>query len=85
MPWRRMRLRNAEVLARCDASGELVSKEGRVEVGLPVALFPGVIADPIRDHYAVTADGQRFLVPVTAGGDAEARLHVVTNWTSLSK
>ena len=32
MPWRRMRLRNAEVLARCDASGELVSKEGRVEV-----------------------------------------------------
>ena len=27
-----MRLRNAEVLARCDASGELVSKEGRVEV-----------------------------------------------------
>lgn len=32
MPWRRMRLRNAEVLARCDASGELVSNEGRVEV-----------------------------------------------------
>ena len=32
MPWRRMRLRNAEVLARCDESGELVSKEGRVEI-----------------------------------------------------
>ena len=32
MSWRRMRLRNAEVLARCDASGELVSKDGRVEV-----------------------------------------------------
>lgn len=32
MPWRRMRLRNAEVLARCDDSGELVSNEGRVEV-----------------------------------------------------
>jgi len=27
-----MRLRNAEVFARCDESGELVSKEGRVEV-----------------------------------------------------
>jgi ribonuclease HI len=27
-----MRLRNAEVLARCDESGELVSKGGRVEV-----------------------------------------------------
>ncbi|NNE20322.1 MAG: ribonuclease HI, partial [Myxococcales bacterium] len=32
MPWRRMRLRNAEVLARCDESGELVAREGRVEV-----------------------------------------------------
>jgi len=32
MPWRRMLLRNAEVLARCDASGELVANEGRVEV-----------------------------------------------------
>lgn len=27
-----MRLRNAEVLARCDGSGELVTREGRVEV-----------------------------------------------------
>ena len=32
MPWRRMQLRNAEVLARCDESGELVSKGGRVEI-----------------------------------------------------
>lgn len=32
MPWRRMRLRNAEVLARCDEAGELVSQGGRVEV-----------------------------------------------------
>jgi ribonuclease HI len=32
MPWRRMRLRNAEVLARCDESGELVTNGGRVEV-----------------------------------------------------
>ena len=32
MPWRRMRLRDAEVLARCDESGELVSNGGRVEV-----------------------------------------------------
>ena len=32
MPWRKMRLRNAEVLARCDASGELVADGGRVEV-----------------------------------------------------
>lgn len=32
MPWRRMRLRNAEVLARCDERGELLSKDGRVEI-----------------------------------------------------
>ena len=32
MPWRRMRLRNAEVLARCAEDGELVSKGGRVEI-----------------------------------------------------
>ena len=32
MPWRRMRLRNAEVFARCDERGELVSNGGRVEV-----------------------------------------------------
>jgi ribonuclease HI len=32
MPWRRMRLRNSEVLARCDEQGRLVSKGGRVEI-----------------------------------------------------
>ncbi len=32
MPWRRMRLRKAEVFARCDPSGELISNGGRVEV-----------------------------------------------------
>ncbi len=32
MPWRRMRLRNAEVFARCDGEGELTSNGGRVEI-----------------------------------------------------
>ncbi len=32
MGWRRMRLRNAEVLARCDESGQLVQTDGRVEI-----------------------------------------------------
>lgn len=32
MPWRRMRLRNSDVFARCDEQGELVSKGGRVEI-----------------------------------------------------
>jgi len=64
---------------------DVQTKSSRIEVGLPVALFPGVIADPIRDHYAVTADGQRFLVPLPVGSDTGTRLHVVTNWTSLLK
>jgi Tol biopolymer transport system component len=59
--------------------------DGRMEVGLPVALFPGVIADAIRDHYAVTADGQRFLVPMPVGNETKRRLHVITSWTSLLK
>ncbi|MEM7433934.1 MAG: ribonuclease H [Myxococcota bacterium] len=32
MPWRRMRLRNAQVFARCDDHGELLTTDGRVEV-----------------------------------------------------
>jgi Tol biopolymer transport system component len=56
-----------------------------VEVGLPKALLAGVDSDPTADHYAATADGQRFLVPVPVGEDAGTRIHVVTNWTSLLK
>jgi Tol biopolymer transport system component len=61
------------------------AKGDRIEVGLPVALFSGVIANPITDHYAATADGQRFLVSVPVGENASTRIHVVTNWTSLLK
>jgi dipeptidyl aminopeptidase/acylaminoacyl peptidase len=57
----------------------------RIDVGLPVALFSGVIADPLTDHYSATADGQRFLVPVPVGQESRRRIHVVTNWTSLLK
>lgn len=32
MPWRRMRLRNSDVLARCDEQGRLISQGGRVEI-----------------------------------------------------
>jgi Tol biopolymer transport system component len=59
------------------------AKGDRIEVGLPVALFAGVNPDPSTDHYAATADGQRFLVPLPVGEEAAARIHVVTNWTSL--
>ncbi len=59
------------------------AQAGQIEVGLPQALFSGVIADPITDHYAVAANGQRFLVAVPVDKDPRARIHVVTNWTSL--
>jgi ribonuclease HI len=32
MPWRRMRLRNAQVFARCNERGELIQNGGRVEI-----------------------------------------------------
>ena len=32
MPWRKVRFKGDEVLARCDASGQLVSDGGRVEI-----------------------------------------------------
>jgi Tol biopolymer transport system component len=59
--------------------------EGRLEIGLPTQLFAGVMADPYTDHYAVSADGQRFLVKVPVEGAALEKIHVVTNWTSLLK
>jgi Tol biopolymer transport system component len=62
---------------------EVRAEEARIEVGLPVALFAGVNPTPNTDHFAVTADGQRFLLTVPVEDDSEARIHVVLNWTSL--
>jgi len=36
---------------------------------------------PVRDQYAVSADGERFLVRVPV--EVRRRIHVVLNWTSL--
>ena len=33
--------------------------------------------------YAVSADGQRFLVKLTVGADSKHQMHVVVNWESL--
>jgi len=60
-----------------------------LEVGTPEGLFP---ADALRaapgvgpesDEYAVTADGQRFLLMMRVEEDVKQRIHVVTNWPSL--
>jgi hypothetical protein len=63
---------------------EVKEEADRLEVGTPTALFDtGVTLAPTATDYAVSADGQRFLVKVPVDEDAEARIHVITNWTSL--
>lgn len=56
----------------------------RVESGNPRMLFDtGIIApSAITEHYAVTADGQRFLVQLPVDTNAPP-IHVITNWTAL--
>jgi Tol biopolymer transport system component len=55
-----------------------------LEVGLPTELFEvPIVTRPQLDEYAVSADGQRFLVKAPIEGDPGERIHVVTNWTSL--
>ena len=55
----------------------------RAQVGLPEELFAiDRIEGPGYDDYAVSADGERFLVK-TAADQAEPQLRIVTNWTGL--
>ncbi len=57
--------------------------EARIEVGLPTALFEAGRFAPDYYDYAVTADGQRFLMKVPVEKDAGRRIHVIINWPSL--
>jgi len=41
--------------------------------------------DPIRDQYAVTPDGQRFLILKPLEEPATTPITLVLNWTSLIK
>jgi Tol biopolymer transport system component len=64
---------------------EVRTGEAGLEVSLPALLFEfeAGVADPIRDEYAVTADGQRFLVRTPVEEEEKQRLHVLLDWTSL--
>jgi Tol biopolymer transport system component len=58
------------------------------EIGVPATLVPAdrlraVVQGPDYDDYAVSTDGQRFLVKVRAGQAERQRLHVVVDWMSL--
>ena len=62
-----------------------VRAEGRrLEVGRPTELFEiPVVGRPQIDDYAVSPDGQRFLVKVPVEASRDQELHVLVNWTSL--
>jgi hypothetical protein len=63
---------------------EVQEEADRFEVGLPTELFEvPLVVRPQLDDYAVSSDGQRFLVKVPAEGDPGERIHVVLNWPSL--
>ena len=62
-----------------------VPQEG--EPGQPAALFRAPLRPvPFLDQYAVTPDGQRFLIIAPSQTDESARLMVISNWpASLGK
>ena len=62
---------------------DVEEKAEALEVGLPTALFEVLNSAASVDQYAVTTDGQRFLVKVPVEQDSPERIHVITNWTSL--
>jgi len=58
----------------------------RFEAGTPKALFRMRLAmDFDFNHYAVSADGQRFLVTTPAGEAASPTITVVLNWPAALK
>jgi len=69
-------------------AGQLMAVEVRegpsgLEVGLPTALFSAGRFLANEDHYAVSGDGQRFLVKAPLQQGSARSIHVVTNWPSL--
>lgn len=54
-----------------------------MEPATPHALFQtGINVNAIVDQYAVTADGQKFLVITPSGDATESPITVVVNWTA---
>jgi len=63
-----------------------VTAGATLETGSVRTLFRTNVNSTQQVHmYAVTRDGQRFLIrePVDTDGNAIEQLHIVTNWTSL--
>jgi hypothetical protein len=45
-------------------------------------LLPGL---PLRAHYAVSADGQRFLIPSPLGSQTVGGSNVILNWAAEAR
>jgi hypothetical protein len=56
------------------------------EAGAPSSLFEHPVAvDSYYYTYDLSADGQRFLLPVPTGGSGSDPIHVMINWTAALK
>jgi Tol biopolymer transport system component len=84
--WRR----DGKELFYVGLDGKLMVVEAKssasLETSAPTALFPSPI--PINSasyHYAVTGDGQRFLVTDRGGGDAVEQINVIENWAAAPR
>ena len=65
-----------------------VSIDGEFQPGVPHALFDVEVPEataPYQNHYAVTADGQRFLVNTVVDQPTRPALTVMVNWTAALK
>lgn len=62
-----------------------IQSGGRFEAGIPRPLFDTRVSGltAVRTHYAVTADGQRFLINTRAVENLESSFTVVLNWPHL--
>jgi Tol biopolymer transport system component len=63
---------------------DVASKEGRIQAGIPHALFDFRLDQvEIRNHFAVSRNGQKFLAVVPRAPTAGNILTVILNWQSL--
>lgn len=63
---------------------EVKAADSTFQAGLPQELFEVRVTGftDARTHYAITADGKRFLVSSLAEDDGSSPMTVVFNWTA---
>jgi eukaryotic-like serine/threonine-protein kinase len=64
-------------------SGTTALTLGMPQALVPAATFGAVLQGPEYSDYAVSADGQRFLVKRPVDGSEKPQIHVLLDWPSL--